>query len=295
MTSIGGWVRDLRFALSRRRVSVPVRAYDAATRGWRGAEAEATGTTRDVLTVATFNVWFDEYHARQRYAAIADELERDAPDVMVFQEVTAPALDVLLARPWIRAEYRSAAVAGGRVGNYGMLILSRLPLGDAVYSRLPTAAARGLLTAGVDVDGTPLTVGCVHLDSGKASARLRQRQLAAIFEATAGERDVVLLGDFNMRDHEDGIDPRYRDVWPSLRPDDPGYTEDTSINLMRLDSTQKERHVRFDRVLVKSDRWVPTDIELLGTAPISPTLPRVFPSDHFGVRCRLVRAGTAGH
>jgi tyrosyl-DNA phosphodiesterase 2 len=64
---------------------------------------------------------------------------------------------------------------------------------------------------------------------------------------------------------------------------------------MRLDSTQKERHVRFDRVLVKSDRWVPTDIELLGTAPISPTLPRVFPSDHFGVRCRLVRAGTAGH
>jgi tyrosyl-DNA phosphodiesterase 2 len=295
VTSIGGWVRDLRFALSRRRVSVPVRAYDAATGRWRGAEAEATDTTRDVLTVATFNVWFDEYHARRRYAAIADELERDTPDVMVFQEVTAPALDVLLARPWIRAEYRSAAVTGGRVGNYGMLILSRLPLEDAVYSRLPTAAARGLLTAGVDVDGTRLTVGCVHLDSGKASARLRQRQLAAIFEATAGERDVVLLGDFNMRDHEDGIDPRYRDVWPSLRPDDPGYTEDTSINLMRLDSTQKERHVRFDRVLVKSDRWVPTDIELLGTAPISPTLPRVFPSDHFGVRCRLVRAGTAGH
>lgn len=295
VTSIGGWVRDLRFALSRRRVSVPVRAYDAATGRWRGAEAEATDTTRDVLTVATFNVWFDEYHARRRYAAIADELERDTPDVMVFQEVTAPALDVLLARPWIRAEYRSAAVTGGRVGNYGMLILSRLPLEDVVYSRLPTAAARGLLTAGVEVNGTPLTVGCVHLDSGKASARLRQRQLAAIFEATAGERDVVLLGDFNMRDHEDGIDPRYRDVWPSLRPDDPGYTEDTSINLMRLDSTQKERHVRFDRVLVKSDRWVPTDIELLGTAPISPTLPRVFPSDHFGIRCRLVRAGTAGH
>lgn len=296
VTSMGSWVRTVRFALSRRRVGVPIRVYDAATRRWRGAEGETTDTTRDVLTVATFNVWFDEYHARQRYAAVANELERDAPDVMVFQEVTAPALDVLLARPWIRAEYRSAAVTGRRVGNYGMLILSRLPLEGAVYSRLPTAAARGLLTAGVEVNGTCLTVGCVHLDSGKASARLRERQLAAIFEATAPERDVVLLGDFNMRDHEDGgIDPRYRDVWPSLRPDDPGYTEDTSINLMRLDSTQKERHVRFDRVLLKGDGWVAKDIELLGTAPISPTLPRVFPSDHFGVRCRLVRVGAAGH
>lgn len=58
------------------------------------------------------------------------------------------------------------------------------------------------------VNGARVTVGCVHLDSGKASARLRERQLAAIFEATARERDVVLLGDFNMRDHEDGgIDP----------------------------------------------------------------------------------------
>jgi tyrosyl-DNA phosphodiesterase 2 len=64
---------------------------------------------------------------------------------------------------------------------------------------------------------------------------------------------------------------------------------------MRLDSTQKERHVRFDRVLLKGDGWVAKDIELLGTEPISATLPRVFPSDHFGVRCRLVRAGAAGH
>ncbi|WP_237571837.1 endonuclease/exonuclease/phosphatase family protein [Mycolicibacterium lacusdiani] len=293
---MGGWLRTVRFAVSRRRVGVPIRAYDATTGQWRDVDVEKTDTTRDEFTVATFNVWFDEYHARRRYAAIADELKRDAPDVMVFQEVTTPALDVLLARPWIRAEYRSATVTGRRVGNYGMLILSRLPLEDAVYSRLPTAAARGLLTAGVAVNGARLTVGCVHLDSGKASARLRERQLAAIFEATADDRDVVLLGDFNMRDHEDGgIEPRYRDVWPSLRPDDPGYTEDTSINLMRLDSTQKERHVRFDRVLLKGDGWVAKDIELLGTAPISPTLPRVFPSDHFGVRCRLVRAGTAGH
>jgi tyrosyl-DNA phosphodiesterase 2 len=102
--------------------------------------------------------------------------------------------------------------------------------------------------------------------------------------------DAVLVGDFNMRDAENGrITAPYCDVWPALRPEDDGFTEDTSINLMRLDATNKKRHVRFDRVLIKGTRWRATDIELLGAEPISPALPRVFPSDHFGVTCRLVR------
>ena len=45
--------------------------------------------------------------------------------------------------------------------------------------------------------------------------------------------------------------------------------------------------MRFDRVLLEGERWVATDIELLGTEPIDAELPRVFPSDHFGVECRL--------
>ena len=101
----------------------------------------------------------------------------------------------------------------------------------------------------------------------------------------------MLLGDFNMRDAEDGrITAPYCDVWPALRPEDAGYTEDTSINLMRLDARNKKRHVRFDRVLLKGTRWRAASIELLGTKPISLALPRVFPSDHFGVACRLVEA-----
>jgi tyrosyl-DNA phosphodiesterase 2 len=58
---------------------------------------------------------------------------------------------------------------------------------------------------------------------------------------------------------------------------------------MRFDSKNKHRHVRFDRVLLKGAAWSAADIELLGTEPLSPARPRVFPSDHFGVRCALVR------
>ena len=260
-----------------RRRSVPIRG-------------SADGVAGDRLTVATFNVWFDERYARARYQAIADLLARETPDVMVFQEVTAPALDVLLGQEWIRTGYQRAEVTGRRTGNYGHLMLSRAPMQRAVYLRLPTRASRGVLRAELNVGGGVLTVGSVHLDSGKASAELRKRQLRTIFRNLQDASDAVLLGDFNMRDHEDnGITAPFVDVWPALHPDEPGFTEDTSINAMRFDSTGKERHVRFDRVLVKSGEWTPTRIELLGTEPISPDLPRVFPSDHFGLVCRLER------
>jgi tyrosyl-DNA phosphodiesterase 2 len=117
---------------------------------------------------------------------------------------------------------------------------------------------------------------------------LRGRQLRRVFRALRSADDAIVLGDFNTRDSENArITLPYHDVWPMLRPHDDGFTEDTSINLMRYDMKDKHRHVRFDRVLLKSRRWTATEIELLGTEPIAAGLPRVFPSDHFGLECRL--------
>ncbi|MDF2583954.1 MAG: endonuclease, partial [Mycobacterium sp.] len=130
----------------------------------------------------------------------------------------------------------------------------------------------------------------IHLESGKAAVQLRDRQLREIVGSVRDDRDAVILGDFNLRDAENGILPAgYCDVWPALRPGEPGFTEDTTINHMRYDMEDKHRHVRFDRVLVKGDTWTPELIELLGREPISAALPRVFPSDHFGLRCVLRR------
>jgi tyrosyl-DNA phosphodiesterase 2 len=180
------------------------------------------------------------------------------------------------------------AVVGHEVGNYGLLLLSRLPISEARYTRLPTRQRRGFLQAEIAVNGGRLVVCCIHLDSGKSSARLRGWQMRRIFRALKAAEDAVVLGDFNMRDCENsGVTEPYRDVWPALRPGEDGFTEDTSINLMRYDMKDKHRHVRFDRVLLTGDRWTATDIELMGTEPIAADLPRVFPSDHFGLECRL--------
>jgi endonuclease/exonuclease/phosphatase family metal-dependent hydrolase len=274
--------------LLRRRRSVPVTCFDEATGAWADIET-AESVDRDELVLSTYNVWFDSLHCERRHLAIADLLSTRTPDIMAFQEVTPAALELFLAQPWVRDGYRCVAVVGHDVGNYGLVLLSRLPISDASYTRLPTRQRRGFLQADIAVvHGGRLVVCCIHLDSGKSSARLRRWQLRRIFGALKTAEDAVMLGDFNMRDVENSrIAAPYCDVWPALRPGEDGFTEDTSINLMRYDMKDKHRHVRFDRVLLRGDRWTATDIELLGTEPIADSLPRVFPSDHFGLECRL--------
>ena len=272
-----------------RRRAVQVGKYDPATNRWNGVD-DASAVDRDTLILTTFNVWFDTYFADQRYRAIAQLLSREMPDVMMFQEITPAALGVFLAEPWIREHYRRATVVGDKAGNYGMLMLSRLPAVRVTYTRLPTRLSRGFLQAEFTINGRPLFVCSVHLDSGKRRARLRGRQLRRVFRALRSADDAIVLGDFNMRDTENArITPPFCDVWRMLRPDDHGFTEDTTINHMRFDSKNKHRQVRFDRVLLKGPAWAAASIDLLGTEAISSTHPRVFPSDHFGVMCALVR------
>jgi tyrosyl-DNA phosphodiesterase 2 len=267
--------------------------FDVSTNRWTDIDA-AGAVDRDELTLATFNIWFDTYFANERYLAIAELLSRDMPDIMVFQEVTPAALTVFLAQPWIREHYLRAAVTGDDLGNYGLLMLSRFPINRVTYTRLPTRLARGFLTAEFTIKGSPVVIGSIHLESGKTASRLRARQLRKILRALKRADDAVVLGDFNMRDAENQrITPPYCDLWPALRPHDDGFTEDTSVNLMRLDSKNKHRQVRFDRVLLKGSGWAAASIDLLGTEPISSAHHRVFPSDHFGVQCRLTRRPVA--
>ncbi|WP_260761871.1 endonuclease/exonuclease/phosphatase family protein [Mycobacterium sp. SMC-4] len=264
-----------------------VRRFDAELGEWVDAGVDGTGVDADELTVVTFNIWNKSSFAEQRHRAVAALLAQNPPDVMVFQEVTAPAQTVLLGQQWVREGYRCIGVVGGRVAGYGMLMLSRLPLTAASSRRLPSRRRRSYLCADVAISDRALRICSVHLESGKDGGWLRAWQLRRVFGAVSAE-DALILGDFNMRDGEDRwIAPAYRDVWPVLRPGEPGYTENSSTNPMLRDTKKKPRQQRFDRVLLKGARWVPSQIEMLGTEPVSPTLPRVFPSDHFGLRCRL--------
>ena len=96
-----------------------------------------------------------------------------------------------------------------------------------------------------------------------------------------------MCGDFNF-DANEQTDECKRfpendlDVWKALRPNEKGYTEDTHINLMRLQSTKQHKQVRYDQVhyFASSEPiFVPQSIDLVGTLPFGD----LWLSDHFGI------------
>ena len=247
-----------------------------------------TGGAR--ITVATFNIWFDPYHARARHEAILGLLEARRPDVIALQEVTSDSLALVMSTPWIRARYQPSDVDGRTLDRYGVVLLSRLPARRMTLLPLPSGMGRKLLVFELEVDGLTVHVATVHLESLKESDA-RGVQLGVIFAHLEATEHAIVMGDFNFcsswAEENARIGPEYVDVWPAVHPDDPGYTEDPTVNRMRHQRKNPEKRVRFDRILVKSPVLRPLDVELVGTQPISPDLPDVFPSDHFGLFAAL--------
>lgn len=265
--------------------------FDAHAGQWVYAEPFTGDWVQDRLTTASYNVWFYNDYNELRYAAILGILERCGADVIALQEVNGIFLDKVLAREWVRSGYFVSDIRGDTFRNYGVLILSRIPVVRATLFPLPTDKERSLLVAETRVLGEAFLFGSVHLESKKEAAGLRAVQMKTVFPAMTARDNAVLMGDFNFcgtwKDENDRIDPSFIDVWPYLYPDDPGYSEDTEINVMRLKAKGKNKKVRFDRLLLRNRsakwRWTPERMEILGKEPVSPETPHIFPSDHFGL------------
>jgi tyrosyl-DNA phosphodiesterase 2 len=270
---------------------LPSFVFDPARGAWV-EEREPPPSTEPLpaLTVVTWNTWFAPYAFEARFRALLEVARARRPDVICLQEIVAESLEMLLAEPWVREEYRVSDATGDTFDSYGVVILSRLPVRSLVLHELPTHMDRRLLTAELVAGSSRIVVATVHLESLKHSPGLRAEQLAVIFPLLrAAGPDAVLVGDFNFCSswtaENANLDPGFVDLWPALRGLEPGYTEDTGVNVMLRNVESRTKRVRFDRVLLHSTgaAWRPRSIALLGTAPISPGAPDTFPSDHFGL------------
>ena len=235
------------------------------------------------LDLVTFNVFFGEHHRDARQEALLGLLEELDPDVIGLQEATPELVERIERAAWLEAYTRSDP----EVHPHGLLCLSRVPVRRFVRHPLRSMFGRELLIAELE----DLAIGIVHLESTRGLSAQRRAQLASIFPRLAVYTDAVLMGDLNLCsswDENGALDPAYVDVWPAIHPEHPGWTEDTDINLMRKELRGGHKQVRFDRVLLRSASWRATEIELVGTRPVASTSPLVFPSDHFGLRARLI-------
>jgi tyrosyl-DNA phosphodiesterase 2 len=262
--------------------------FNKETEVWHPYMDHAANVTATELTLVTYNVWFNQYHLQKRCEALLRVVKNCEADVICLQEIKADYLNQVLKQEWVQADYYVSDYMGSTVQPYGVLLLSRLPIACLRLHDLPSIMDRKLLVAELQVNNQTLQVATVHLESIKAFAPSRKQQLEQIFPTLETSKHAVLMGDFNFcsswSEENVNINPNYQDMWAVLHSDEPGYTEDTNINLMRLEYTQKHKKVRFDRILVRSSTpgWQPKSIELLGTTPISPDS-SIFPSDHFGL------------
>jgi tyrosyl-DNA phosphodiesterase 2 len=261
------------------------------------APAASPAPTSGYLSLATFNVWFDRYSCEARWKALLEILAGCDADVIALQEVTPALLERILEAEWIRAEYAVTDFTGDTVFPYGTLLLTRWTPARLLIHALPTKLWRNLLVAEFDLNGARTAIATAHLESKRSSEATRGAQLEEIFRLLAPADHAVLMGDFNFcsswRQENERIDPAYLDLWPTLRPDEAGYTEDTTINAMLRWKEGEEKQVRYDRILLRSAKpgWVPASIRLLGDSPASAATPEVFPSDHFGLLASARWAG----
>lgn len=268
--------------------------FDLNTGTWQIHTKEGNVTT-NTLTLVTYNVCFDKHHLRERAEALLQIVADCDADIICLQEVTPAYLTHILKQEWVRANYYISDYTGRTIQPYGVLLLSRFPIAKVFLHELPTIMARKLLVIEPRINGQAVSIATVHLESGgRLYAFARKRQLDLIFPTLSKPTHAILMGDMNFcsswREENVTLDRNsYQDVWAVLRSNEPGYTEDTDINLMRFEVSQKPKKVRFDRILVRSSipGWKSKSIELLGTIAISPEQPNVFPSDHFGLMGKL--------
>lgn len=256
---------------------------------WNESVEGGDSITTTELTFVTFNVWFAKYYRQERCQALLQILGNCNADIIGLQEVTPSFLEEILEQEWVRDSYYISDITGVTIQPYGILLLSRLPLRRLFLHDLFSLQNRKVLIAALFVNEQTFHFATVHLESQKPSADIRAEQLAMIFPLLEKSEHSAIVGDFNFCSswtvENANLDSHYTDLWSVLRSNEPGYTEDTDINLMRLQQTQRKKKARFDRILLRSSSsaWQPKSIQLLGTKPISPAYPDVFPSDHFGL------------
>jgi endonuclease/exonuclease/phosphatase family metal-dependent hydrolase len=138
-------------------------------------------------------------------AGVAQEIDRQHPDVVVLQEV---ARGWLIAGTTDLAEWLSMheglryAWAPAADGQFGNLVLSRFPIVQARAVPLPYGAGpqhRSFVQVTLDVGGgRQATVVGAHLET-KAGTDTRAKQIRAIL-ADVGEQDrTIIAGDMNMQ------------------------------------------------------------------------------------------------
>jgi len=252
------------------------------------AGAGAAGLAKPhTLTVLTYNVLASEHQDAQRFPALFRIIEQSQADILCLQEVLPGFLDRLRKQPWFGERYVAPKVDGLDAIANGNYICSRYEVDRVEVVDHQSPQGRESIIVHLIVDGQPLAVATCHLESLLRDGPVRAKQLDDVFGRLEKVGDALFAGDFNFGDGEQPdsahLAKDYADAWLQLHPEDPGFTWDIEASDMAArGSFVDEPSRRIDRILVRSKKWLPHSIEIVGAESIDSS-GRLFPSDHFGL------------
>lgn len=156
---------------------------------------------------------------------IAEVIAAEKPDLVALQEVDrkckrSGSVDQAaeLAK-LLKMEHRFGKFMDYQGGEYGMAVLSRLPIEKTVIHKLPKGAEpRIALEVVVKAPGWPGEFSFVGIHNDWINEPLRVKQIAVLKEALKDRKNpIILAGDFNAEPKSDSLETLESDGWTMLR------------------------------------------------------------------------------
>ena len=227
-----------------------------------------------LLTVMTWNMWFDKTNRAQRAEILLDEVRSYDPDIAALQEVVQESLNIIIAK--MRPTYYIIGTISSEIG-YDTIILSKFPPIEWDRYYLPkTKMGRNLLLVTLQTQTRQITVGTFHLESVffprvKEAEDLKESQLKYIYAISP--LNSILMGDTNLTLSQRGIPlplsqrgiPPNTDTTSSPNMIDLG-EEDVTFNQQDVSDSSPDVH-SVSPPDVHSDS--PPDVHSLGVCPFS--------------------------
>ncbi|XP_068603416.1 tyrosyl-DNA phosphodiesterase 2 [Brachionichthys hirsutus] len=262
------------------------------TEGSPASACKPSDEDDDKLSLITWNVdGIDTKNLAERARGLCSFIALYTPDVVFLQELIPPYVQYLKKRA---VSY--LIIEGGEEQYFTGMMLKKSRvrfLESEIFAYPTTQMMRNLLVAQVEFRGQKLCLMTSHLESCKAHAKERMKQLQVAMDRMReahGDVTVLFGGDTNLRDTEVakvGLPSSVFDVWERLgRQEHCRYTWDTKAN-SNLAAPYVSR-CRFDRVYVRPattdgvPRLFPDHMALVGLEKLDCGR---FTSDHWGIYC----------
>ena len=152
-----------------------------------------------LLSVMTWNMWFDKKNRAQRTETLLNEVSCYDPDIVALQEVVQESLEIIIAK--MRPTYYVIGTISPDIG-YDTIILSKFsPIEWDRYYLPKTKMGRNLLLVTLQTPSRQITVGTFHLESvffpkTKLAEDLKESQLKYIYAISP--LNSILMGDTNL-------------------------------------------------------------------------------------------------